>query len=121
MCAPKGTPVYPVAEGVVARVGDSKRGDSWRGAGYGNYIVVKYAGGFQTHMAHFISKPSLAVGQRVGKDTVLGKIGWSGKTSFGPHVHVAFKRSANYADLRAEKFLGEYRRLLAYCLKCNVK
>ncbi|GAA2550130.1 hypothetical protein GCM10010435_20080 [Winogradskya consettensis] len=57
---------------------------SLRGCGW--YVEVQHADGIVTRYCHMIRQPSVAVGQVVGRGTVLGHVGTSGSSS-GPHLH----------------------------------
>ena len=77
--AATGTPIYAAGDGVV-----SYRG---RKGGYGNYIRIRHAGGFNTayaHMSRFNSK--VALGTRVRQGQVIGYVGSTGRST-GPHLH----------------------------------
>ena len=77
--AATGTPIYAAGDGVI-----SFRG---RKGGYGNYIRIRHAGGFNTayaHMSRFNSKVKL--GDRVRQGEVIGYVGTTGRST-GPHLH----------------------------------
>jgi murein DD-endopeptidase MepM/ murein hydrolase activator NlpD len=77
--AATGTPIYAAGDGVI-----SYRG---RKGGYGNYISIRHAGGFNTayaHMSRFNSKVTL--GDRVRQGEVIGYVGTTGRST-GPHLH----------------------------------
>jgi hypothetical protein len=82
VCAPKGTPIYPMADGVVEYAGSNNAG------GYGTWVYIDHGNGIHSVMAHMI-EGSLRVknGDAVTPWTLVGQVGWTGKTSFGPHVH----------------------------------
>jgi murein DD-endopeptidase MepM/ murein hydrolase activator NlpD len=76
--APKGTPVYSVASGVVVDRG-------WRGGG-GNTIAIQHAMGYSTkylHLSRFAS--GLSVGKRVDQREIIGYVGDTG-TATAPHL-----------------------------------
>ena len=77
--APTGTPIYAAGNGVVERA-------SWYG-GYGNYVRIKHANGYQTAYAH-MSKygPGVKAGKRVKQGDIIGYVGTTG-ASTGPHLH----------------------------------
>lgn len=77
--AATGTPIYAAGDGVI-----SYRG---RKGGYGNYIRIRHAGGFNTayaHMHRFNKKATL--GARVRQGQVIGYVGTTGRST-GPHLH----------------------------------
>jgi len=64
----------------------------------GNGVVIRHGGGWETQYCH-LRQGSLRVerGQRVGKGTVLGQIGLSGRTEF-PHVHLSLRHDGAVID-----------------------
>jgi murein DD-endopeptidase MepM/ murein hydrolase activator NlpD len=75
-----GTPIHAPTSGVVTNAGIGPA-SGWAG----NYVVIRYADGSQSLMAH-MSTISVSVGQTVSPCQVVGAIGMTGR-SFGPHVH----------------------------------
>lgn len=53
--------------------------------GYGYMMIVDHGGGVRTHYAH-MSSFDVAVGARVGRGTVLGRAGSTGRAT-SPHLH----------------------------------
>lgn len=77
--APTGTPVKATANGIVAFSGSQK--------GYGNLIVLKHNGKYETaygHLSRFAS--GLNKGKRVNQGDVIGYVGSTGMAT-GPHLH----------------------------------
>ena len=80
-----GTPLYPIQEGVIIRIGRDFR--KWRNGIRVDYktndgIIITYC-----HLKWFNKK--LKVGSRIKLDTLLGTVGISGNASRdNPHVHV---------------------------------
>jgi murein DD-endopeptidase len=82
---PTGTPIHPVAPGVVVRSGDG-------GGGAGNRVWVQHSNGTVTRYLHM---SRIMAGQN---DTVmlwdtLGLVGMSGGVSSGPHLHLEMRGS----------------------------
>ncbi len=79
--APRGTYVTSATEGIVARIGTNRLG--------GNIVFVLGPGGERFYYAHLDEiDPVLAVGQRVGTTTILGRVGTSGNAvGTPPHLH----------------------------------
>ena len=77
--APKGTPIYASASGVVliARVG-------WSG-GYGNMAIIQHPNGTKTLYAH-MSKLNTRTGAQVSQGEIIGFVGSTGHST-GPHIH----------------------------------
>ncbi|MDO8604097.1 MAG: M23 family metallopeptidase [bacterium] len=92
--APRGTPVYASAEGIVI-VSKFKTGACGRtcGGGYGNYIVIEHPNGTQTLYGH-LSTVFTAVGGRVDKGQFIGEVGNTGKSS-GSHLHFEVRGAKN--------------------------
>ena len=88
--APKGTPIWAVADGVVeyrARAGAS-----------GNLVRIRHAGGYTSHYAHLASfAKDLAVGDKVQQKQLIGYVGSTG-LSTGPHVCFRVKKYGHYVD-----------------------
>lgn len=91
-----GTPVHPVAAGVVIDAGWGAGGQSWSG----NSILVEHAGGVRSFYAH-LSETHVAAGAAVSPTTVLGKSGNTGSPSTGPHLHLEIWQGAT-RDLRTD-------------------
>ena len=77
LSAPKGTPVYATADGVVSR----EKG----GSGYGIVVILNHGYSYQTLYAH-LSKKVVKPGQKVKRGQLIGYVGNTG-LSFGPHLH----------------------------------
>lgn len=75
--APRGTPIYATAEGVVTFSG--------RQRGYGNVVKIRHAFGFETVYAH-LSKSRVQVGQRVERGSRIADMGSTGRST-GSHLH----------------------------------
>jgi murein DD-endopeptidase MepM/ murein hydrolase activator NlpD len=77
--APTGTPVKATASGIVVFSGSQR--------GYGNLVVLKHNGKFETaygHLSRFAS--GLSKGKRVSQGDVIGYVGATGMAT-GPHLH----------------------------------
>ncbi len=75
--APRGTPVWAVADGVVTRAG--------RARGYGNLVTIKHIGGVSTRYGH-LSRINVKRGQKVRQRQMIGRVGKTGYAT-GPHLH----------------------------------
>lgn len=75
--APKGTPVYATADGVIS--GEKA------GSGYGISVIINHGYSYKTLYAH-LSKKVVKAGQKVHRGELIGYVGTTG-LSFGPHLH----------------------------------
>lgn len=75
--APKGTPVYATADGVVS--GEKA------GSGYGISVIINHGYSYKSLYAH-LSKKAVKPGQKVKRGELIGYVGSTG-LSFGPHLH----------------------------------
>jgi murein DD-endopeptidase MepM/ murein hydrolase activator NlpD len=75
--APKGTPVYATADGVVT----SKQAQ----AGYGTSLIINHGYSYETLYAH-LSKKVVKAGQKVKRGELIGYVGNTG-LSVGSHLH----------------------------------
>ncbi|MEX1196854.1 MAG: peptidoglycan DD-metalloendopeptidase family protein [Pseudohongiellaceae bacterium] len=80
--APRGTPVRATADGTV----------TWaaRNGSFGNLVVIKHNGSFETKYAHLNGYASgISKGARVEQGEVIGYVGTTGGAT-GPHLHYEF-------------------------------
>jgi murein DD-endopeptidase MepM/ murein hydrolase activator NlpD len=80
--APRGTPVRATADGTV----------TWaaRNGSFGNLVVIKHNGSFETKYAHLNGYASgVGNGTRVEQGQVIGYVGTTGGAT-GPHLHYEF-------------------------------
>lgn len=75
--APRGTPVYAAANGVVTLAGTQN--------GYGNIVVIDHGNGLMTRYGH-LSKIEATLGQEVKRGELVGEVGSTGRST-GPHLH----------------------------------
>ncbi len=80
--APTGTPIRATSDGQVTRAS--------RNGSFGNLVIVKHAGGFETKYAH-LSKYGNGIkkGRRVRQGDIIGYVGSTGSAT-GPHLHYEF-------------------------------
>lgn len=80
--APRGTPIRATSDGQVTRAS--------RNGSFGNLVIIKHAGGFETKYAH-LSKYANAIkrGKRVRQGDIIGYVGTTGSAT-GPHLHYEF-------------------------------
>jgi murein DD-endopeptidase MepM/ murein hydrolase activator NlpD len=80
--APRGTPIRATSDGQITRAS--------RNGSFGNLVIVKHAGGFETKYAH-LSKYADGIrnGKRVRQGDIIGYVGTTGSAT-GPHLHYEF-------------------------------
>ncbi len=88
IAAPQGNPIRPVASGKVVFSG--------RKGGYGNVVDVKHLDGTVTRYAHNRVN-NVKVGDAVTRDTVIGEVGSTGRST-GPHVHFEVRKRGERID-----------------------
>lgn len=77
--APRGTKIFAAADGVVEK--------KYYSSSYGNYILVRHAGGIKTAYAHMKGFASgVSQGTRVKQGQTIGFVGTTGRST-GPHLH----------------------------------
>jgi len=90
--APRGTPVRATSDGTV----------TWaaRNGSFGNLIVVKHSGGFETKYAHLNGYASgIKKGIRVRQGDIIGYVGATGSAT-GPHLHYEFLVNGTHRNPR---------------------
>jgi len=83
IAAPIGTEIYAGEAGEVVTTGNQDR--YCPRAAYGKFIVIKHDNGLTTLYAH-LSQTIVSVGQKVGRDQLIGYMGKSGWAT-GSHLH----------------------------------
>lgn len=86
--APMNVPIKPARDGMVVYTG-------WR-AGYGKTVIVQHDDGYATLYGH-CSVLLVKMGDWVTKDTVIGKVGSTGRST-GPHLHFTLMRHDEYLN-----------------------
>lgn len=79
--APNGTRVRAAGDGVVEFAG--------RKGGYGNVVILRHHGQYETVYAH-LSRISVKRGERVAQSDTIGAVGQTGWAT-GPHLHYEFR------------------------------
>jgi murein DD-endopeptidase MepM/ murein hydrolase activator NlpD len=86
--APKGTPVYATANGVVTFADTSK--------GYGIHILIRNSDVYETHFAH-LSEMLVKEGEKVEAGQLIAKVGGTGLT-LGYHLHYEVLENGEFVD-----------------------
>ncbi|MBN1542673.1 M23 family metallopeptidase [candidate division KSB1 bacterium] len=81
IAAPRGTPIYAAADGVVNLVVEKYRPNY----GYGKLVEIDHGYGFKTRYAH-LNKILVKKGQKITRHTIIGHVGDTGRST-GPHLH----------------------------------
>ena len=82
LSARHGTPIRPYRSGTVTYSG-------WK-SGYGRVVVVKHEDGLESVYGH-TSKNLVQEGDRVDENTVIAKVGSTGRST-GPHLHFEIRK-----------------------------
>lgn len=77
LAAPRGTPVYATADGVVEM--------AQYYSSYGNYVQIGHGGELETRYAH-LSSYTVSPGEQVRQGDLIGYVGSTGRST-GPHLH----------------------------------
>ncbi len=91
IAAPEGTRVHAAKEGRVVHSGFQP--------GYGNTVVVRHSGGFETRYAH-LGSLAVKAGDTLREYQLLGTVGTTGRST-GPHLHFEVRRDGAAVDPKA--------------------
>lgn len=97
--APGGTPIYPLAPGVVTAAKTDPKG--------GNTVNIKYDNGYSTYYAH-MGTISVKVNDRVDYNTIVGTVGDSGNAKGFPHLHMQCYKDGGLIDPETILSLPKY-------------
>lgn len=88
--APMGTEIYAVGDGIITM-------RQWHG-GYGNFVKIRHANGYETAYGHLNGfAQGQAVGTHVRQGQIIGYVGSTG-LSTGPHVHFEMLRYGSHVN-----------------------
>lgn len=111
--APYGSFIFPMAAGTVTYAGCNNAG------GYGCWVLINHGDGYVSLYGHMIDEGGgrvrVQTGDKVSSWTPLGRVGWTGMTSFGPHVHWEIHH-AERGRVRNDRFFS--RISIVYCKFC---
>lgn len=79
-----GTPIKATMAGRVAMVGNQP-------AGYGRYVIIKHANGYQSLYAH-MRRVHVRNGQWINQGSTIGEMGNTGRST-GPHLHFSIYKN----------------------------
>lgn len=85
--AQKGQPIISPIDGQVVASGNDV-------AGYGNYAVIKDSSGNNHLFAHMNKPTGYGVGTTISKNSIIGEVGSTGKST-GDHLHYEIRKSGN--------------------------
>jgi len=86
--APKGTPIYATADGVIEFTG--RRGE------FGNLVIINHGYGYKTHYGH-MNNFTVKRTQKVKRGEIIGYVGNTGLSS-APHVHYDIVKDGKRID-----------------------
>lgn len=93
--APQGTPIMAAGDGVVEFKG-------WKN-GYGNFVMIKHNGKYETAYGHISRFASINVGSRVKQGQVIAYVGMTGMAT-GPHLHYEVHENDNQVNPVSKQF-----------------
>ena len=88
ICTSVGTPIHPVADGVVSFAG-------YKGS-YGNLVIIDHGNGIQTYYAH-CSSLYVNAGETVTIDDTIAAVGSTGNST-GPHLHLEIRINGEHVN-----------------------
>lgn len=91
LAAPKGSPVFAPADGIVRRKG--------RAGGYGKFVELDHGFNWSTKYAH-MHRIYVRKGQHVKKGDIIGEVGSTGVAN-GPHLHFEMVYFSNVVNPRS--------------------
>jgi len=87
IAAPKGTPIYAIADGVVEKL----QTNHVEGKAYGRFIIIQHEGDIASLYSQ-MDAYTVELGENVRKGDLIGFVGTSG-ISTGPHLHFEIKKN----------------------------
>lgn len=93
LVAPQGTPVKPIAAGIVKTV-------NYDYFGFGKHVIIAHNEGYESIYGH-LSKIEVKAGEKVSPETKIGEVGSTG-FSTGSHLHLEIHQNGailNPADI----------------------
>jgi len=92
IAAPKGTPIYAIADGVV-----KKRQDNHiEGKSYGRFLIIEHGDNIVSLYSQ-MEGYAVKLGNKVNKGDLIGFVGTSG-ISTGPHLHFEIRKSGKHVN-----------------------
>jgi len=88
--AAQGTPIMAAGDGVVEKAGPDR--------GYGNFVLLRHNGNYETAYAHLSRFGSgIKAGARVHQGQIIGYVGMTGLAT-GPHLHYEVRLGGNQVN-----------------------
>jgi murein DD-endopeptidase MepM/ murein hydrolase activator NlpD len=88
IAAPKGTPIYPISNGIVSFSGVQ--------SGYGNIVIINHGNGLTSRYAH-CHKRHVQEGEKVQQNDMIATVGKTG-TATGNHLHLEIRKDNSPLD-----------------------
>jgi murein DD-endopeptidase MepM/ murein hydrolase activator NlpD len=93
--ATQGTPIMAAGNGVVEQKG-------WVN-GYGNFVLIRHNGTYETAYGHCSRFANIRVGERVKQGQVIAYVGMTGMAT-GPHLHYEVRQNSAQVNPTAKQF-----------------
>lgn len=116
--ATEGSPVWAAYPGIVEAAGcNLYESGQWPiMQGYGCAVSIKHGNGIVSQYGHCKANSIVVkVGNRVDATSQLCQVGWTGKTSFGPHTHFTILRNGSPIRIDSIFDINQMR----YCKFCS--
>lgn len=88
ICTTLGTPIYPVADGIVSYAG-------YNGS-YGNLVIIDHGEGIETYYAH-CNEIYANIGDNVTINDIISAVGSTGNST-GPHLHLEIRINGEHVN-----------------------
>lgn len=93
--APSGTPIMAAGDGTVETRGWSN--------GYGNFVLIRHNGTYETAYGHMSRFGNISVGSHVKQGQIIGYVGMTGMAT-GPHLHYEVRQNEVQVNPTAKQF-----------------
>ena len=120
-----GKPILSVADGKIIMNGKdsssfNERGNN-TGKGWGYYVIIEHSNGIFSRYAHLASPSHLKAGDPVKAGEIIGRLGDSGKSIDGAHLHFGMWSGTLYQKTKyIPSQLGQYSSLTKFDNQGNI-